>query len=141
MLHPHANLLDQGQDNESGNSVRYKSRDDKDQRRKYDQDPVEAVVCHPLCDGTRNGVQQTRRADRFSKTEAAGCENDNGPEKVVEVLLRQDTGSEEEDERNDRDDAHVTKCVLELVAHAPENDGNYRNNADEPLDSRKLVSD
>lgn len=124
MLHPRTYLLDQREDNEGCNCVRYESRNDKNQRREHDQHPVEAVVSHLLCDGCRNGVQKAGRGDRFPEAETTSCENNNGPEEIVEVLLREDAGSEEEDDRDDRNDSHITECVLELMAHTPEDDCN-----------------
>jgi hypothetical protein len=71
----------------------------------------------------RDSVKKTRRVNRLAEREAARGEDDDCPKKVVEVFLRKDTGSEEKNEGNDSYDAHIAENGLELVAYAPEDNG------------------
>lgn len=73
----------------------------------------------PLGDGVGDGVQEARRRHGLSKNQTSSCEDDDGPQEVVEVLLGQNAGAEEENHGDDSYDSHVAKSGLQLMAHAP----------------------
>jgi len=87
-------------------------RDDENQRGEDDEDAVQAHALDLLGDGARDGVQQAGRGDGFAEGEAAGCEDYDGPEEVIEVFFREDAGAEEGDHGDDSYDAHVAEDVL-----------------------------
>ena len=138
-LHAGADGVHQWQDDQRGDRMADEGGDDEDQGGEDDQDAVQAHALHLVRDGAGDGVQEAGGGDGLAEGEAAGGEDDDGPEEVVEVFLGQDAGAEEEDERDDGHDAHVAKDVLELVRHAPQDDRHNRDPADEPLDACELV--
>ena len=138
-LHAGADGVDQRQDDERGDRMADKGGNDEDQCGEHDQDAVETHALDFVRDGTGDGVEETGGGDGFAEREAASGEDDDGPEEVVEVFFCQDAGAEEEDERDDGHDAHVSEDVLELMGHAPEDNGHDGDAADKPLHARELV--
>lgn len=139
LRHPPPHLRDQRENNESGDGMANKSRDDKDQCCKDDDDAVEAHALYFLRDRSGDGVQKPRTRDSFAEGKAAGGEDDDGPEEVIEVFFSEDAGSEEEDDGDDGHDAHISKDLFELVGYAPDHDGDDRHGADEPLHTGEFV--
>ena len=92
-------------------------------------------------DCARNGMQQSRRCDGFAKHQSARSEDDNGPEKIVEVFFRQNTAAEEENHGNNGYNAHVAKDLVELVAETPEDNRDEGRESDEPLRAGEMVFD
>jgi hypothetical protein len=139
VLHLLAHLMHKWKHNQRSDRVADERSDHQDQSTEDYENAVQAHTLDAAGDGLGNGVQQSGRVDRLSEREAASCEDDDGPEEVVEVFLCEDAGAEEEDERDDGHDAHVAEDVFELVTDAPQDDGENRNNTDEPLNARELV--
>lgn len=92
-----------------------------------------------LRNGLGDGMEEARGCDGLAETEATGCENDDGPQEIVEVLLGEDARSKEKDQRDNRYHAHVTKCMLELVTDAPESDSSQGYDGDKVLNPGKFV--
>ena len=86
-----------------------------------------------------DGLEEAGGVDGFTEGEPAGGEDDDGPEEVVEVVLGEDAGAEEEDDGDDGDNAHVAEDVFELVRDAPEDDGDEGCDHDEVLDAGEGV--
>lgn len=141
VLHADADAVDERQDDERGDGVADEGGDDEDQAREDEQHGVQAEALDADGDLARDGVQEARAVDGLAEREAAGGQDDDGPQEVVEVLLGEDAGAEEQDDRDDGDHAHVAEDVLELVAHAPQHDGGERHERDEPLHAREAVLD
>lgn len=139
ICHASSNLLHKWQDNERGDSVADECSDNCDECCKYHQHSVQAQMLYTSCDGHCNGVQQPGRVDSFAKSQTTSSEDDDGPEKVVEVFLGQDSRTKEQGNWNDGNDTHVTKDGLQLVAHTPQHDRRKSDNANEPLDPAELV--
>jgi len=139
LRHARADCVHEGQDNQRGDGVGDEGRDDKDQGGEDDEDAVEAHALDFCGDGGGDGVEEARGVDGFAEGEAAGCEDDDGPEEVVEVFFCEDAGAEEEGEWDDGYDAHVAEDVFELVAYAPEDYGDDGDDADEPLHACEFV--
>ena len=78
-------------------------------------------------------MQQARTRNSFAQRKAAGSKNDDRPEEVVEVFLSKDARAEEQDERDDGHDAHVSEYRLQTVRDAPEGNSDKGDNDDEPL--------
>lgn len=135
LVHADADGVDEFEDDEGGDGVGDESGDDEDQGGEDDEDGVEAQALDACSDGVGDGVQEARAVDGFAEGEAAGCEDDDGPEEVVEVFFGEDAGAEEEDEGDDGYDAHVAEYVLELLADAPEDNCAKGDERDEPLHS------
>lgn len=119
ILHANSNLPNKRKDDKRRNSVRDESRNDQYQGRKDNQDAVETEVLDPLRDGVCNGVKKSGGCDRFAKAETTGREDDDGPQKVVEVFLCQNACSKEEYERYNCNYTHVAKGIFKLVTGAP----------------------
>ncbi len=64
-------------------------------------------------------MKKPRGIDCFTEGKATGREDDDRPEEVIEVFFREDTGTEEENERDDSNDAHITEEPVQLMAYAP----------------------
>lgn len=139
ILHVLADLLDERQDNQRGHRVTDEGRHDEYQRREHDQHAIQAEALDAVRNTQRNRMEQARGGDGLAKREAARRQDDNGPEKVVEVFFRQDAGAEEEYHWDDGDDAHVAEYAVQLVTEAPEYDGHESGDADEPLQARESV--
>ena len=92
-------------------------------------------------DCARNGMQQSRRCDGFAKHQSARSEDDNGPEKIVEVFFRQNSCAEEKHDWDDSNDAHVAKDAIKLVAETPEDNRDEGRESDEPLRAGEMVFD
>ena len=112
---------------------------DEDQSGENDQDGIQTHALYFLRDGAGDRMQEARGGDGLAEREAAGGEDDDGPEEIVEVLFGQDSRAEKEDERDDGHDAHVSKDVFELVRHAPQDYGHDGDDADEPLNPGEFV--
>ncbi len=84
-------------------------------------------------------MEQSGGGDGFAKGKTAGSEDDDGPEKVVEVFFGEDTSAEEKDHWDECHNSHVSEDAFELVGDAPENDSADGDAADKPLDAGKLV--
>ena len=116
-----------------------KGRNHEDESPEDDEDAIEAHALDLLRDGARDSMQESGTRDGFAEGEAAGGEDDDGPEEVVEVFFGENTSAEEKDDGYDGHDAHVPKDVFELVGDAPQHDGYDRHAADEPLHTGELV--
>lgn len=84
-------------------------------------------------------MQQPGGSDRFSEGQAAGGEDDDRPEEVVEIFLCEDAGAEEHDHRDDGHDAHIAENAFELMRHAPERNGGEGDEGDKVLDSGEAI--
>lgn len=84
-------------------------------------------------------MEEAGGGDGLAEGEAAGGEDDDGPQEVVEVFLGEDSRAEEQGHGDDGHDAHVAEDAFELVRHAPENDGAERDETDEPLHACEAV--
>lgn len=116
-----------------------KSRNDEDQCRKNNQNTIKAHALHFLRYGTCDGVQETRRGDGFAKRQATSGKNNNSPQEVIKVFLREDASAKEEDNGYDGHDTHVSKDILQLMCHTPEYYSNDGNSTNEPLYAGKLI--
>lgn len=131
--HPLADLVHQREDDERGDGVADEAGDHEDQDGEDDEHAVQAEALDALRDARGDGVQQAGGVDGFAEGEAAGSEDDDSPEEVVEVFLGEDAGAEEDDEGDDGYNAHVAEDWLELMCDAPEEDGQERHAANEVL--------
>lgn len=139
ILHPSTNLVHQRKDNQRSNGMGDESCDDEDQRCEDDEDAVETHAFDFFGDGACDGMQQTRRGDCFAEREAAGSEDDDGPEEIVEVFLGENARAEEGDHGDDGYNAHVAEDAFELMRHAPEDYGYDSDDADEVLYTGEFV--
>lgn len=98
-------------------------------------------MLHTLCDCASNRVQQPRRGHSLAQTQATCGKNDNRPKEIVKVFLGQNARAKEEHHRDDRNHAHVSKDVLELMANAPQNDGHQCDNGYKPLHPAEALGD
>ena len=112
---------------------------DENKRCEDDEHAIQAKILHALGDAQGNSVQQARGRDGFPEREPAGSEDDDGPEEIVEVFLRQDAGPKKENHRDDGDDAHVAEDAFELVRDTPEDYCGDGGEADEPLHAGEFV--
>lgn len=115
------------------------SSNDENKTTEDNKDSVQTHAFNTTGDRLGDSMEETRRVDRLAKGQATGSEDDDGPQEVVEVLLSEDTSSEEQHKRDDGHDTHVAKDVLELVADTPQHDSDDSDSADEPLDTSELV--
>ena len=138
-LKPVADVGHKGQDDESGDRVANKRGDHQNEAGENKQDPVQAHLLNRLSNSLGHGVQETRRVDRLAERETARGQNDDGPREVVEVLLGQNAHTEEENDGDDGNDAHVSKDVFKLMRGAPQTDSGNAHNSDEPLHTREAV--
>lgn len=137
--HALTNLLHKREHDKRRYSVADEGRNDEDETAKDNKDAVETHAFDAAGDRLGNGMEKTGRVDGLAERQASSGENDDGPEEVVEVLLRKDARSKEQHKRDDSHNTHVTEDVLELVADAPQNDGDNSDDADEPLHARELI--
>lgn len=140
LRHTLADLLDERQHNQRSNGMTDERRNNQDQAAEHNQHTIQTHPLDLLGDAVGDGVEQAGAVDGFAERETAGGEDDDGPEEVVEVLLGEDAGAEEEHDGDDGDDAHVAEDGLELVGDAPEDDGEDGDDADEPLDAGEPVA-
>ena len=113
--------------------------DNQTQGGEYNQHAIKAHAFNLFGYGCCDGVQKARGRDRFAKGETAGSKNDDSPEEIIKVLFSKDAGAKEQNYRDYSDNAHVTEYMLKLMRYTPQNDGHYRDYADEPLNSSELV--
>lgn len=139
LIHLLTDLLDKREHNQRSNCVTDEGGNHQDQSSKDNENTVKAHAFNTACNGLGDSVQQSRGIDRLAQRKTAGCQDDNGPEKVVEIFFGENTCAEEEHKRNDGYDAHITKDVFKLMTDTPENDSDNGNDADEPLDASELV--
>lgn len=133
-------FADQGEDDEGGDGVGDEGGDDCDEGCESAGQRVEVHGGDAGGDGGGDGGEEAGGGDGFAEGEAAGGQDDDGPEEVVEVFFGEDSRAEEGEEGEDGDDAHVAEVGLELVGEAPEEDGEDGDEGDEPLEGREAVS-
>lgn len=141
MLHARADLLDQRENDQCGDGVRDECRDHKNQRRKDQQDRVEAETLDPGSNRASNRVEEPGRGHGFAQTQTACGKNDDRPEEIVEILLGQNARAKEEHHRDDRNHPHVSKDVLELMADTPQHDSHQRDDDHKPLHPAEPLGD
>lgn len=139
LSHALSNLLDKRQHNQSCNSMADEGCHNTDQCGEHHQDTIEAQVLDAAGDTLSNCMQQARGIDSLAKRKTSSCKDNDGPQKIVEVLFGQDAGAEEEDDWNDSHNSHVSEDRFELMADAPEHDGSERDNTNEPLNAGEPV--
>lgn len=139
LRHALTHLLHKREHDKRRDGVADESRDDENETAEDAQNAVETHALDVGGDCLGDGVEQTGGVDGFAESEAAGGEDDDGPQEVVEVFFGEDAGSEEEHERDDGYDAHVAEDVFELVADAPQRNGDHSDDADKPLHAGELV--
>lgn len=122
IIHGEPDLADEGEDDEGRDGVGNESGDDEDHGGEDDQHAVQAEMVDFLGDAASDCGEQARRGDCLAEAEATGGEDNDRPKEVVEVFLVEDTGTEEQYHRYDRDHAHVAKDMLEVVASTPQAD-------------------
>lgn len=109
LRHSLAHALHQREEYKRSDGMRNEGRDDENDAREREQHGIKTEVLHAGGDALRQGMQQARGADCGAEREAAGSEDDDGPEEVVEVLFCEDAGAEEKYDGDDGDDAHVAE--------------------------------
>lgn len=114
-----SDLLDQRQDNESGNSVADKRCYNKDQGAENNQHTVQTHALNASGNRLSNCVQKTRRVDRLAERETTGSKDDDSPEEIVKVFLGKDTGTKEKHNGDNGYDTHIAKCKFKLVTDTP----------------------
>ena len=137
--HRCADGLDEREDDEGGHGVGDEGGDDEDEGGEDDEDAVKVHALDAFGDGAGDGVQEAGGGDGLAKGETTGCEDDDGPEEIVEVFLGEDAGAEEQGHGDDGDNAHVAKDAFQLVRDAPEHDGAECDDADEPLHASEAI--
>ena len=140
VLHPSADLCDQWEDDERGNSMADERRHNRNQRGKDAHHTIQTQVANLLSDAYGNGMQQARAIHSLTQSQTASGQDYYRPQEVIEVFLRQDSRAKEEGDRNDGNYAHVPEETFELVAETPQHDGGNRYDGDEPLDAGEFVS-
>ena len=139
LRHVGTNLLNERQDDESGHSVRDEGGNHEDQRRKDNENPVNTHIGNVIRDPLRDGVEKTGGAHGTAERQPSCREDDDRPQKVVEVLFRQDPCAEEQNHRDDCNHTHVSKDALQLMRGAPECDSQEGDKNDEVLNSVEFV--
>lgn len=139
LTHSHADFAYEGENNQSSDGMADEGCHNSNQSCKNTGHAIQGEISNALGDGNSNGREETGAVDRLAQCQATSSENDDSPEEVIEVLLGQDPGSEEQSDGDDGYYTHVAKDMLELVTDAPESDGNQSYNRDKVLYSSKLV--
>ena len=134
--HAQADVLHEREHDEGGDGVADERCDAEDQDGEGEEDGIEAHAGDAGGDALGDRVQQAGAGDGVAEGEAAGGEDDDCPEEVVEVLLCQDARPEKQDERDDGQHAHVPKHRLQPVRKTPERNRAERDGDDEPLRGR-----
>lgn len=140
LLHSLANVANQWQDDERCDCVADESSNHQGQRTKDEQDKVHIHSMDFLRYAFGDCVKKSRRLDGLAQRQASGSQDDDGPGKVVEILLGQDTNSKEDDNRHNGNHSHIAKGRLELMTGAPKSDGGETNDRDKPLPNGELFS-
>ena len=116
-----------------------KRRHNSNERSEHAHNTVQAHIAHLLRNALGNGMQQAGAIHSLSKRQATSSQDNDGPQEIIEIFFSQDTRTEEQENRDDSNDTHISKDSFELVARTPERDGRQRNNGYEPLDAGEFV--
>ena len=109
LSHAGADLLDQRKDDEGGNGMGDERGDDEDESSKHDQDTVQRKARYPFRDSIGDRLKEPGGGDSFAKRKTACCEDDDGPEEVVEIFFGENPSTEEQDQGYNGNDAHIAK--------------------------------
>lgn len=137
--HSSADGLHEREDNQRSNGVTDERRNDQNQGCEDDQNAIQTHALDLLSDSPGDGMQQAGGRNGFTEGKTTSGEDDDCPEEVIEVLLCEDAGAEEENHGDDGYNAHVSEDAFELMSDAPEEDGGEGDGADEPLHAGEFV--
>ncbi|KAI6773470.1 hypothetical protein HG531_000319 [Fusarium graminearum] len=112
LVHGSTDIEDKREEDQSSDSMADEGCNDQDQSREDNQDTIQTHAFHFFRDDLGKSVQKTRRSNSFTQGQSTGSEDDNGPWEVVEVLLSQQTNTKEENNRDNGNDAHISKLGL-----------------------------